>query len=242
MGSWLLLLTTWLNSWESISQPANFAHLPILPFSVLPLVKGHFPMLRRQSGTLSLMKSVHQIPSHPPNHHLKLIFFNSPTDCVGRGGRGQTVRERERELVVYRKVWEFFFSSTHLVSCHWPCAPKEKWHRKEHIIIIIIIRLKPASWVFLVLFCAKVTRPFLCSVYVSRCSCTLGSPVLCQSFFFSCISPLVNSGSAGMLSTPADFPFFSDCTAASTSLRRMGWSSSVSVWVQFSTDGSQLAL
>ena len=42
--------------------------------------------------------------------------------------------------------------------------------------------------------------------------------------------------SAGMLSTPADFPFFNDCTAASTSLRRMGWSSSVSVWVQFSTD------
>ena len=45
-----------------------------------------------------------------------------------------------------------------------------------------------------------------------------------------------------MLSTPADFPFFNDCTAASTYLRRMGWSSSVSVWVQFSTDGSPLAL
>ena len=50
------------------------------------------------------------------------------------------------------------------------------------------------------------------------------------------------TSSAGMLSTPADFPFFSDCIAASTSLRRMGWSSSVSLWVQFSTDGSQLAL
>ena len=24
-------------------------------------------------------------------------------------------------------------------SCNGPCAPKEKWHRKEHIIIIIII-------------------------------------------------------------------------------------------------------
>ena len=45
-----------------------------------------------------------------------------------------------------------------------------------------------------------------------------------------------------MLSTPADFPFFSDCTAASTSLQRMGWSSSVSVWGQSSTDGSPLAL
>ena len=54
-------------------------------------------------------------------------------------------------------------------------------------------------------------------------------------------SPPAWTSSAGMLSTPADFPFFSDCTAASTSLRRMGWSSSVSVWVQFSTDGSPLA-
>ena len=50
------------------------------------------------------------------------------------------------------------------------------------------------------------------------------------------------TSSAGMLSTPADFPFFSDCTAASTSVRRMGWSSSVSVWGQFSTDRSPLAL
>ena len=53
-------------------------------------------------------------------------------------------------------------------------------------------------------------------------------------------SPPAWTSSAGMLSTPADYPFFSDCTAASTSLRRMGWS--VSVWVQFSTDGSPLAL
>ena len=55
-------------------------------------------------------------------------------------------------------------------------------------------------------------------------------------------SPSAWTSSAGMLSTPPDFPFFSDCTAASTSLRRMGWSSSVSVWGQFSTDGSLLAL
>ena len=54
-------------------------------------------------------------------------------------------------------------------------------------------------------------------------------------------SPVLSS-SAGMLSTPADFPFFSDCTAASTSLRRMGWSFSVSAWGQPSTDGSPLAL
>ena len=41
--------------------------------------------------------------------------------------------------------------------------------------------------------------------------------------------------SAGTLSTPADFPFFNDRTVASTSLRRTGWSSSFSVWGQFST-------
>ena len=55
-------------------------------------------------------------------------------------------------------------------------------------------------------------------------------------------SPPAWTSSTGMLSTPADLPFFSDCTAASTSLRRMGWSSSVSVWGQFSTDGSPMAL
>ena len=42
-------------------------------------------------------------------------------------------------------------------------------------------------------------------------------------------SPPVWTSSAGMFLTPADFPFFSDRTAASTSLQRMGWSSSVSV-------------
>ena len=49
-------------------------------------------------------------------------------------------------------------------------------------------------------------------------------------------SPPAWTSSAGILLTPADFPFFNDCTAASTSLRRMGWSSSVSVWGQFSTE------
>ena len=55
-------------------------------------------------------------------------------------------------------------------------------------------------------------------------------------------SPPAWTSSAGMLSTQADFPFFNDCTAASTSLRRMGLSSSVSVLGQSSTDGSPLAL
>ena len=53
-------------------------------------------------------------------------------------------------------------------------------------------------------------------------------------------SPPVWISSAGKLSTPADFPFFNDYTSASNSLRRMEWSSSVSVWGQFSTDGSPL--
>ena len=54
------------------------------------------------------------------------------------GGEREKGREREREVVVYRKVCEFgvvvFF--TYFVSCNGPCAPKVKWHRKEHIIII----------------------------------------------------------------------------------------------------------
>ena len=50
------------------------------------------------------------------------------------------------------------------------------------------------------------------------------------------------TSSARTLSTPADFPFFNDCTATSTSLRRMGWSSSVSVWEQLKTDGSPIGL
>ena len=75
VASTRLLLTTWLNSWESISLLANFADLLILPFSVFPLyahtrlVKGHFLMLRRQSGTLSLTKSGHATPSHFSVYH-----------------------------------------------------------------------------------------------------------------------------------------------------------------------------
>ena len=102
IASTRLLLTTWLNSWESISKPANFAHLLILPFSVFPLyahtrfVKGHFLMLCRQSGTLFLTISGHPTPCHPSNHYLKLIFFSSPTDCVCLGG-GKREREWGRE-------------------------------------------------------------------------------------------------------------------------------------------------
>ena len=68
--------------------------------------------------------------------------------------------------------------------------------------------------------------------------------ILVQSVVIDVItcSPPAWTSSAGMLSTQADFHFSNDCTGASTSLRRMGWSSSVFVWWQFSTDGSPLAL
>ena len=55
-------------------------------------------------------------------------------------------------------------------------------------------------------------------------------------------SPPAWTSSAGMLSAPPDFPFINNGTAASTSLQRMGWSSSVCVWGQFSTNGSPFAL
>ena len=108
---------------------------------------GHFLMLCQQSGTPSLMKSGHLTPCHPSNHHLKLIFFSSPTDCdcVGEwgGGRGQGEREwegeRVRELVVYHKVWEFF--STYFVSCNGSCTLKEKWLRKEYTVILLTVHL-----------------------------------------------------------------------------------------------------
>ena len=66
--------------------------------------------------------------------------------CV-RGGRkrergererereeGEGESERERTGGLSRSVRSF--SPTYFVSCNGPCAPKEKWHRKEHIIII----------------------------------------------------------------------------------------------------------
>ena len=85
-------------------------------------------------------------------------------------------------------------------------------------------------------------QPYCC---VPRHTC-YGSPVL----VLCPLSHAVQHSSHNVVSphhhhqslTPADFPSFNDCTAASTSLRRMGWSSSVSVWVQFSTNGSPLAL
>ena len=36
------------------------------------------------------------------------------------------------------RVWFFLLFKLIFVLCYGPCAAKEKWHRKEHIIIIII--------------------------------------------------------------------------------------------------------
>ena len=46
-------------------------------------------------------------------------------------------------------------------------------------------------------------------------------------------SPPAWTSSTGVFLTPADFCFFNDCSAASTSLRMMEWLSSVSVCRQF---------
>ena len=71
----------------------------------------------------------------------------------------------------------------------------------------------------------------------------VGHSPVCQILLQIVVSTVTRSSPpAWMLSTPADFPFFNDCTATSTSLRRMGWPSSVCIWGQFSTDGSPLAL
>ena len=55
------------------------------------------------------MKSGHPAPSHPSDHHLKLIFFSSPTDCVwGEGGERERERERENQWSIAK--CEIFFS------------------------------------------------------------------------------------------------------------------------------------
>ena len=167
MGSWLLLLTTWLNSWESLSHPANFAHFLILPFSVFPqyahtrLVKGHFLMLRQQSGTLSLTKSGHPTPSYPSNHHLKLIFFSSPTDCVrvgegGRNGEGgergrgggregeRRGRERGRTSGLSQSVRFFFFSP--LILFHVMGLVLRRRNGTEKKTLLLLLLLLYSQW------------------------------------------------------------------------------------------------
>ena len=90
--------------------------------------------------------------------------------------------------------------------------------------------------------------PFLGSVMTKDWVNGVGHSPVCQILLLIVVTAVITfsppawTSSAGMLLTQADFPSFNDCTAASTSRRRMGWSSSATVWGQFSTDGSPLAL
>ena len=100
--------------------------------------------------------------------------------------------------------------------------------------------------VWLLWHCCRL--PFFGSVITKDWVHGVGHSPVCQILLQIGMRAVITSSlpartsSAGMLWTPADFPFFSDHTAVSTSLRRMGWSFSVSVWGQFSTDWSPLAL
>ena len=96
-------------------------------------------------------------------------------------------------------------------------------------------------------FCHCCRLPFLGSVMTEDWIHGAGHSPVCQILLQIVVRVVITSSppawtrSARMLSTPANFPFFNDCTAASATLQRMGWPSSVSVWGQFSTDGSPLA-
>ena len=64
---------------------------------------------------------------------------------LGGGGgteraRGGTERERTSGLLQSVRVCFWFLVFTYFVLCNGSCARKEKWHRKEHIIIIIRLR------------------------------------------------------------------------------------------------------
>ena len=70
--------------------------------------------------------------------------------------------------------------------------------------------------------------PFLGSVMISDWIHGVGHSPVCQILLQIVVSVVIKASppasisSAGMLSIPADFPFFRDFTAASTSSRRMG--------------------
>ena len=90
--------------------------------------------------------------------------------------------------------------------------------------------------------------PFLGSVMSKEWVHGVGHSPVCQIVLQVVVRAVIISfpphwtSSAGMLLTQADVPFFNNCTAASTSFRRMGWSSSVFVRGEFSTDEFLLAL
>ena len=75
--------------------------------------------------------------------------------CGGGGERlrereGKRMRKRERTSGLSQGVIVCLFFFIYFVSCNGPCALKEKWHRKEHVIIIIIIKPSLLSLAFVV--------------------------------------------------------------------------------------------
>ena len=133
-----------------------------------------------------------------------------------------------------------FFSNALL--CLWLQSVQCDFHHDFAWVTDVMMRL--IVWLFW--HCCRL--PFLGSVMTKDWVHRAGYSPVCQILLQIVVRAMIKSSppaltsSAGMLSTPADFSFFNDYTAASTSLRRMGWSSSVSVWGQFNTDGSPLAL
>ena len=89
--------------------------------------------------------------------------------------------------------------------------------------------------------------PFLGSVITDDVVHALGHSPACHILLHILVrktisdSPPALISSPGMLSTPADFPLFSDLGATSTSVLSIGRLSSCSMDVKFSTAGSPLA-
>ena len=78
-----------------------------------------------------------------------------------------------------------------------------------------------------------------------NCVHSFGHSPVCQTLLQIVMRVVIMSSPCvwtGMLSTPANFPFFNDCTAASTSLRRKGWLSLCLSEGKCSTDWFLLAL
>ena len=143
-------------------------------------------MLRRQSGTPPLRNQVIQ-------HHLILqiitlnLSFSAVLLNVCVCGR-ETERGVEREIVGERGrpsgLSQSDFFPTYFVSCNGPCAPKEKWHRKDHIIIIIIITNQSSLPCSCVSFCLY--GPFHC-ISFHKFSRQLSAFSLCSSGLISAV-------------------------------------------------------
>ena len=98
-------------------------------------------MLHWQSGTLFLTKSGHPTPSHSSDHHLKVIFFSSPTDCVcvcgggerGKESEGERRRERERTSGLLQKCERFCFVFHLFCFMQWAlCSEGEMAQKRTH--------------------------------------------------------------------------------------------------------------